>query len=104
MITTDWEQKFLLASVQTLTREISDHTRLLLDARNPSHRGNSRNFKFELRWLTRDVIFEPVKEVWESKNRGRSPLEHWQNKIRRLRRFLRGWARNLVSQNKTKKN
>ena len=30
-------------------------------------------------------------------------MERWQNKIRRLRRFLRGWARNLVSQNKKQK-
>ena len=30
-------------------------------------------------------------------------MERWQNKIRRLRRFLRGWARNMVSQNKKHK-
>ena len=30
-------------------------------------------------------------------------MEQWQNKIRRLRRFLRGWARNLVSQNRRDK-
>ena len=30
-------------------------------------------------------------------------MEKWQNKIRRLRRFLRGWARNLSSQNKKHK-
>jgi uncharacterized protein YfdQ (DUF2303 family) len=30
-------------------------------------------------------------------------MERWLNKIRRLRRFLRGWARNLVSQNKKHK-
>jgi len=61
LITTDWEQKFLLASVQALTREISDHTPLLLDAGNPSHRGNSRNFKFELGWLTRDFFLNWLK-------------------------------------------
>jgi hypothetical protein len=27
-------------------------------------------------------------------------MERWQNKIRRLQRFLRGWARNVSSQNK----
>jgi hypothetical protein len=48
LVTTEWEQKFLLASVQALTREISDHTLLLLDGGEPSHRGNARNFKFEL--------------------------------------------------------
>jgi mannosylglycoprotein endo-beta-mannosidase len=30
-------------------------------------------------------------------------MEQWQNKIRRLRRFLRGWAQNLVSQNRRDK-
>ena len=102
MVTTNWEKKFPLAFVQALTHEISDHTPLLLDGGEPSHRGNARNFKFKLGWLTRDGFFKLVKEVWESENRGRSPLEKWQNKIRRPRRFLRGWARNLVSQTKTK--
>jgi hypothetical protein len=69
----------------------------------PSHRGNARNFKFEIGWLTRDVFFDLVKEVWEFENRGRLPMERWQNKIRRLGCFLRGWARNLVSQNKNHK-
>jgi mannosylglycoprotein endo-beta-mannosidase len=72
----------------------------LLDTGESSHRGNVRDFKFELAWLTRDDFFYLVKEVWESENRGRSPLEKWQNKIRRLRRFLRGWSRNLSSQSK----
>ena len=103
LVTTDWEQKFPLASVQALTREISDHTPLLLDSGEPSHRGNVLNFKFELGWLTRDGFFGLVKNVWESENRGRSPMEKWQNKIRRLRRFLRVWARNLSSQNKKHK-
>jgi hypothetical protein len=48
LVTTEWEQKFLLASVQALTREILDHTPLLLDGGEPSHRGNARNFKLEL--------------------------------------------------------
>ena len=80
--TTEWEQKFLLDSVLALTREISDHTPLLLDGGEPSHRGNVRNFKFELGWLSRDGFFELVKEVWESENRDRSPMEWWLNKSR----------------------
>ena len=73
LVTIDWEKKIPLASVQALTREISDHTPLLLDGGEPSHRGNARNFKFELGWLTRDRFFDLVKEDWESENRGRSP-------------------------------
>jgi hypothetical protein len=72
----------------------------LLDTREPSHKGNVRNFKFELAWLTRDGFYDLVKGVWEYEIRGRSPLERWQNKVRRMRRFLRGWSRNLSSQSK----
>ena len=56
LVTIEWEQKFPLASVQALTREVSYHTSLLLDGGEPSHRGNVRNFKFELGWLSRDVF------------------------------------------------
>jgi hypothetical protein len=49
------------------------------------------------------MVFYLIKGVWESDNRGRSPMEQWQNKIRRLRYFLRGWARNLVYQNRRDK-
>jgi hypothetical protein len=87
LVTTEWEQKFPLASVQALTREISDHTPLLLDGGEPSHKGNVRNFKFELGWLTRDGFFDLVKEVWESENRGRSPMEQWLNKSRKAKTF-----------------
>jgi len=89
LVTTEREQNFPLATVQALTREIFDHTPLLLDGGEPSHRGNVRNFKFELGWLTRDGFFDLVKDIWESENRGRSSMDRWQNKIRRLRRFLR---------------
>jgi hypothetical protein len=48
------------------------------------------------------MFFDLVKEVWESENMGWSPMERWQNKIRRVRRFLRGWAKNLVSKQEQK--
>jgi len=57
LVSTDWEQKFPLSTVEALTREISDHTPLLLDTNQASHRGNTPLFKFELRWLARDGFF-----------------------------------------------
>ena len=51
-------------------------------------------FKFELGWLTRDYFHEVVEKVWREEDRGPTSLERWQNKIRRLRQFLRGWAKN----------
>ena len=34
--------------------------------------------------------------IWQSENSGRSPLERWQDKIRRLRQHLRGWAKHTA--------
>lgn len=34
-----------------------------------------------------------VKEIWLSVVDGNTLLESWQAKIRRLRQFLRGWAK-----------
>ena len=41
--------------------------------------------------------------MWKAKNRGTTPLQRWQNKIRAVHRFLRGWAKNQVGENKKKK-
>lgn len=102
LVSTDWEQKFPLSTVEALTRQISDHTPLLLDTWNASYRGNNSSFKFELGWLTRDGFHDMVAKVWQEETRGESPMQKWQNKIRSLRRYLKGWAKNLVGENKRK--
>jgi len=103
LVSTNWEQKFPLSTVEALTREISDHTPLLLDTNQASHRGNTPLFKFELGWLAKDGFFYLITNVWKAENTGTSPLQRWQNKIRTVRRYLRGWAKNQVGQNKKKK-
>jgi hypothetical protein len=35
-----------------------------------------------------------IAKEWEMVNKGNNPLVVWQNKIRHLRHFLRGWAKN----------
>ena len=37
-----------------------------------------------------------VANVWQSEMSGSTPLERWQNRLRRLRQFLRGWAKNMA--------
>lgn len=44
-----------------------------------------------------------VTKVWESEKRGRTPLQKWQFKIQRRRRFLRGWAKNISGSYKKEK-
>ena len=51
------------------------------------------HFKFEREWLIRDGFYDMVVNIWQSDVSGHTPLEKWQNKIRRLRQHLRGWAK-----------
>ncbi|WVZ53763.1 hypothetical protein U9M48_004664, partial [Paspalum notatum var. saurae] len=94
LVTTEWETKYPKATVQTLTREISDHTPLFLNSGDEDSTPPHSDFKFELGWLLREGFFDMVKDVWSSIDVGSSPLDRWQAKIRKLRQYLRGWAKN----------
>jgi hypothetical protein len=90
-----WEQKYPLVSVRALTRSGSDHTPLLLDSGDHAFKGNKTHFSFELAWLKTEGFAEIVAREWAAISAGSNSLEVWQNKIRHLRQFLRGWAKNL---------
>jgi hypothetical protein len=54
LMSTEWEQKFLLSNVVALSRDISDHAPLLLNTGHTTSPGSQHLFKFELGWLLRD--------------------------------------------------
>ena len=103
LVATEWEQKFPLSTVIALSRDISDHTPLLLNTGVASSDSNQPTFKFELGWLLRDGFMDMLKKVWSEEDTGSTPMEKWQAKIRRLRQFLRGWAKNVSGANKKEK-
>ena len=35
-----------------------------------------------------------VSSIWQQENRGETAIQVWQNKIRALRQYRRGWAKN----------
>jgi hypothetical protein len=88
----EWEMKYPKATVQTLTREISYQTPLLLDTGNPSKSSISQLFKFELSWLLKDGFYELVADIWRRKKEA-ACIEIWQNKLRYLSKYLRGWEK-----------
>jgi hypothetical protein len=99
----EWEQKYPLLSVRALTRTGSDHTPLLLDSGEQAHLGNKSKFSFEVSWLKMEGFIDMVSKEWSSISFGANPMEKWQNKIRHVRSFLRGWAKNLSSEYKKEK-
>jgi hypothetical protein len=92
LVSTELEVKHPQVAVRALPRGISDHAPLLLDKGMPSH-PKANGFKFELAWLFKDGFYEKVEEVWQREKKGSTSIEIWQNKIRTLRRYLRGWGK-----------
>jgi hypothetical protein len=99
----EWEQKFPLVSVRALTRVGSDHTPLFIDSGDHAQIGNNARFSFELSWFEQEGFYDLVKREWAAVSAGKTPIITWQNKIRHLRRFLRGWAKNLSGKYKKEK-
>ena len=81
--------------MRALTRSGYDHTPLLIDSGQHAHLGKKAHFSFELSWLRQEGFYEMIAAEWAAVSRGDTPIERWQNKIRHLRRFLKGWAKNL---------
>jgi hypothetical protein len=81
LMSTKWEQKFPLANVIALSRDILDHTPLLLDTGRAPSCGNQPLFKFELGWLIWDRFADMVKEIWESVTEEDESMRRWQAKI-----------------------
>jgi hypothetical protein len=92
LVSTDWELKYHLVRVNALPRIISDHTPLLLKM-GMSSQHTAHLFKFELVWLLKDGFYDLVTDIWQRERKGSTSLEIWQNKIRSLRKYLRGWAK-----------
>jgi hypothetical protein len=75
----------------------------LIDAGIQAHIGNKSRFSFELAWLEQEEFYELVAREWKAGPIGKTSIQTWQNKIRHLRRFLRGWAKNLSGKYKREK-
>lgn len=89
----EWERKYPLVTVRAQPKGISDHTPLLMDSEAMAHVGNKPAFLFEISWFEREVFFYLVATEWSQENRGCTPTDIWQNKVRHLPQFFRGWAK-----------
>jgi hypothetical protein len=72
-----------------------DHTPLLLDTGEQAHLGNKIDFSFKLSWLKHEGFNELVVREWKYVPIVDNPMLKWQNKIRHLRHYLWGWARDM---------
>jgi hypothetical protein len=97
LMDSDWESKFPLVSVRVLPRieVLSDHAPILLTIGMPLPQ-RRRTFKFKLGWLNRDGFSDMVKFIWDKSVAWNTPIQRWNNKLRSMCRYLRGWARHMT--------
>ena len=53
--------------------------------------------------FNQDGFYEMISAEWAKPVSGNTPIERWLNKIRHLRRFLKGWAKNQSGKYKKEK-
>jgi hypothetical protein len=63
--------------VWALTRDVLDHTPLLLNSGDSSLMATQPMFRFELGWLFREGFMEIVKDIWTHTVGGSTPMERW---------------------------
>lgn len=89
-----------LVTVRALTRAESGHTPILIDSGVKAHLGNKPKFSFELHWLRQEGFSDMIEKEWKSVLVGLNPMDVWLNKLRHIRKFLKGWAKNQSGQYK----
>jgi hypothetical protein len=85
---------FPLARIVALPKGISDHNLLLIDTRANVSFG--KKFIFEKWWVERADFIDVVLKAWSTPCPQSDPMEMWQNKIRSLRKMVRGRANNVI--------
>lgn len=79
LVSTEWEDRYPLSTLDARDRNISDHTPLILNTSSSTHQNPQHTFKFERGWLLRDAFYDMVVEVWESKNQGKTQSDALDN-------------------------
>jgi hypothetical protein len=92
---TEWECVFPLARVVALPKGISDHNPLLIDV--GANVAFGKKARFKKWWLVRADFKDVVLKAWSAPCPQSDPMEVWQNKIRSLRKMVRGWANNVIA-------
>jgi hypothetical protein len=98
LVSPTWEENFPLVTVSTLTRDLSDHTPLLITTGEQPK--TPPIFRFENCWFEREGLIPLVTQVWRQTYRGKSIEDIWMKRFRTLRQKLKGWNRNVEGANR----
>jgi hypothetical protein len=96
LMSPDWEDLFSLVTVRKLVRELSDHNALLLDSGNmPAITANSREFRFDVSWFKNQEFLPSIEDIWNRFVSSTDPIDILNIKLKRFKKFFKGWGSNL---------
>jgi hypothetical protein len=102
LMSKDWEILFPTAHILKKPRDMSDHNPLILNTMQ-SFRPHSRAFRFELNWLTHPDFKPKVQKLWQDPTRDTVALDRVLFKLKRIRKFLKGWGFNIAGSRRKRK-
>lgn len=104
LMSPEWEDIYPLVSVHKLVKELSDHNPLLLDGGNASPRApGNRSFKFDMAWLSNPEFLPIVADIWSRPVYTDDPIDVLNIKLKRCKKFFKGWGSNIFGHYKIRK-
>ena len=100
----EWEDLFPLVTVRKLVRDVSDHNPLLLSSgAKKLDTPHQREFRFELSWLRDENFYPTAKRIWEQPVRATDPIDVLNIKLKRLKKYFKGWGSHTFGHNRKRK-
>jgi hypothetical protein len=75
----------------------SDHTPILWESGDGSA-PRAPLYRFEKWWLMRDEFKTLARQNWALPIKGKTAIDVWQEKVRRFRKWSKGWSKNIESE------
>lgn len=102
LMSREWELLFPTVTLQKKPREISDHNPLIMNTDSQAPK-KFLSFHFELSWLKQPDFYEKVKKIWDEPTRDHDALGRFLFKMKKFKKFFKGWGFNQAGINKKRK-
>jgi hypothetical protein len=93
LVSPEWEEQYPLSIVTAMDRGLYNHASLWLDTGNKTPRNIP--FRFENAWMQRGDFIQVVEKSRNEPVNMTGSIHVWQCKLRRLRKCMRGWNKNI---------
>lgn len=102
LISREWEFLFPSVTSYKKPREVSDHSPIILTTVTNAP-VKKLEFRFELTWLKQPDFLPNVERIWNEPTRDSNFLDKVQFKLKKIKKFFKGWGFNLAGNRKKRK-